>query len=69
MVEKKQVYRLKEEFDATLRTDIDVGQTVITSKNQFNGQGRAAQFHFESENGKDFIILGWVVLWDGNFTV
>ena len=67
--EKKQVYRLKEEFDATLRTDIDVGQTVITSKNQFNGQGRAAQFHFESENGKDFIILGWVVFWDGNFTV
>lgn len=65
--EKKQVYRLKEKFDTSLTTTAETGHTVYVSKNRFNGKGRAIQFHYESETGKDFILLGWTVLWDGSF--
>ncbi len=62
--EKKQVYLLKREFDEGLRTDIKPGHPVIISTPAFKGHGRAVQYHFESETGKDFVLHGWQVLWD-----
>ena len=62
--EKQQVYSLKREFDTGLRNDIKTGHQVIISTPDMKGLGRAVQFHFESEAGHDFILLGWQVLWD-----
>ena len=62
--ELKQVYKLKREFDTGLRSDINTGYPVIVAKVPYKGRGRAVQAYFESEAGKDFVLLGWQVMWD-----
>ena len=56
---RRQIYRLKRYFDSDIIDDIDIGQTVIISKEKIKGRGRAVQFRYESETGKDFNLHGW----------
>lgn len=35
------------------------GYLVAISKSKIRGKGRAIQFRFTSEEGKDFNLLGW----------
>lgn len=35
------------------------GYLVAISKNKVRGKGRTLQIRFESEEGKDFQLLGW----------
>ena len=56
---RRQIYRLKRYFDSGIIEDIDIGETVIVSREKVKGRGRAVQFRFESEEGKDFNIHGW----------
>lgn len=47
-------------------TTFNTGFPVVVSKNKVRGHGRAIQFRFESEPGKDFDLLGWSVAYTGN---
>jgi hypothetical protein len=56
---RRQIYRLKRQFDSGIIVDELPGETVIISREKVRGRGRAVQFRFESEAGKDFNIHGW----------
>ena len=56
---RKQAYKLKREFDAGTITDHRPGEDVIISEEKIRGHGKAVQFRFESEPGKDFDVAGW----------
>ena len=43
-------------------TDFDYPDTVITTRIKLTGRGRVMRLRFESEQGKDFILLGYGVL-------
>ena len=45
-------------------TDFDSGFPVTVSKNKIRGVGKAIRLRFESQEGKDFDLLGWAI----NFT-
>lgn len=40
----------------------DYGPTVIETKNKLRGRGKALSLYFNSESGKDLILLGWGIL-------
>ena len=56
---RRQIYRLKREFDSGIISGIEPGQSIIISREKIKGRGRALQFRFESETGKDFNLHGW----------
>ncbi len=44
----------------------DEGQSVHHSKLKVRGQGKALSIRYESEDGKDFSILGWAIPFTGD---
>lgn len=47
----------------------DDGQAVRYSKLKIRGQGRSLVIRYESEDGKDFQILGWSIPFTGDTKV
>jgi len=60
----QQVYRLKPApvVDAGDLTDFDYPESVVTSRIKVRGRGRSIRLKYESEQGKDFILLGWSMI-------
>ena len=48
---------------------IDTGYPVVISRNKIRGKGRSLQLRFDSEDGKDFSLYGWAVVYAGNTLV
>lgn len=59
---QQQAYRLKRPVVSTGSLAYSPEQTVVTSRLKMRGRGRILRFKFESEEGKDFNLLGWEVL-------
>ena len=60
--EKFQAYRLLPAFTLDVNNLIYTGgQTVVVTKNKLRGHGRAVNLKWESEEGKDFQLLGWAI--------
>ena len=57
----QQVYRLKFPVipDQNNLDDFDYPEDVITSRVKIRGHGRSMRIKYESEQGKDFLLLGW----------
>ncbi len=57
----QQVYRLKFPVfpDNSNLNDFDYPEDVITSRVKIRGHGRSMRIKYESEQGKDFLLLGW----------
>jgi len=57
----QQVYRLKFPVIPNQNdlTDFDYPEDVITSRVKIRGHGRSMRIKYESEQGKDFLLLGW----------
>ena len=57
----QQVYRLKFPVfpDNSNLSDFDYPEDVITSRVKIRGHGRSMRIKYESEQGKDFLLLGW----------
>ena len=64
----QQAYRLK--FPVVVDPDnLDVfgyPESVITSRLKVRGTGRSVRIRYESEEGKDFLLLGWGVIYGRN---
>lgn len=60
----QQAYRLKSMpiVDSTNLLDFDYPESVIVTRMKVRGRGRSMRIKFESEQGKDFILLGYSVL-------
>jgi hypothetical protein len=56
----QQVYRFNN-FLALTDGPLDYGYEVIQTINQVRGKGRALSLRFQSEQGKDFHLLGWSI--------
>ena len=61
---RRQIYRLKRYFDSSIITTHLPGETLVVAKEKVRGRGRAIQFRFESESGKDFNIHGWQAVYN-----
>ena len=59
--DQQQVYRLQNYYIPTGSGSFDYGFEVIQTINQVRGKGRALSLRFESEEGKDFHLLGWSI--------
>ena len=59
-----QIYRLKRQFDGGIIVDELPGETVIVSRHKVKGSGKALQYRFQSETGKDFNIHGWQTIFN-----
>ena len=60
----QQIYRLKYPVfvnEADL-TEFDYPETVVTTRMRVRGRGRSMRLRFESEEAKDFHLLGWETL-------
>lgn len=44
----------------------DYPESVITSRLKLRGSGRSVRIRYESEQGKDFLLLGWGVIYGRN---
>ena len=57
----QQVYRLKYPLfpDNNNLSDFNYPDDVITSRVKIRGHGRSMRLKYESEQGKDFLLLGW----------
>ena len=64
-----QVYRQVRPFLAFPNTTFDDGYPLVVSKNKIRGRGKAVQFKFSSEEGKDMQIVGWSATYVGNTNV
>ena len=66
--QSQQAYRLK--FPVVVDPDnLDVfgyPESVITSRLKVRGTGRSVRIRYESEEGKDFLLLGWGVIYGRN---
>ena len=62
--QSRQVYKYRRfpVVDAGDLTSFPYGFSTIESRNKVRGRGRVLQVKFESEQGKDFNILGWETL-------
>jgi hypothetical protein len=54
-----QVYRQPRPFLAAPNTTFDDGYPLVISKNKLRGRGKAVQFKYSSQSGKDMKIVGW----------
>ena len=64
-----QVYRQLRPFFANAGDAFDDGYPLVISKNKLRGRGKAVQFKFASEAGKDMKIIGWTGTFVGNTNV
>jgi hypothetical protein len=64
-----QVYRQLRPFFANPSSTFDDGYPLVISKNKLRGRGKAVQFKFASEAGKDMKIVGWTGTFIGNTNV
>jgi len=64
-----QVYRQVRPFFASAGSAFDDGYPLVISKNKLRGRGKAVQFKFTSESGKDMKIVGWTGTFVGNTNV
>ena len=64
-----QVYRQVRPFLALPSTAFEDGYPLVISKNKIRGRGKAVQFKFTSEEGKDMQIVGWSATYVGNTNV
>lgn len=64
-----QVYRQLRPFFANPSSTFDDGYPLVISKNKLRGRGKAVQFKFASESGKDMKIVGWTGTFIGNTNV
>lgn len=63
----RQVYRHLRNFTPSGAGDTFAnGYPVVVTSNRVRGNGRALSIRFESESGKDFVLLGWSVVYKGN---
>lgn len=60
----QQAYRLKQTVVVNPNdlTEFDYPDTVITTRLKIRGHGRSMRIRYESEQGKDFLLLGWGVV-------
>lgn len=64
---QKQVYRFRQLYPPSLPDlDFENGFPVTISKQKVRGKGKALQFNFTSEEGKDFDLLGWAAVYSAN---
>jgi len=66
----QQAYRFKSMpvVDANNLLNFDYPETVITTRMKVRGRGRSMRIKFESEQGKDFVLLGYSILGGVNQT-
>ena len=64
-----QVYRQLRPFFAQPSTAFDDSYPLVITKNKLRGRGKAAQFKYTSEAGKDMKIVGWTVTYVGGTNV
>jgi hypothetical protein len=64
-----QVYRQIRPFFVLGAGPFDDGYPLVISKNKLRGRGKAVQFKFESQAGKDMKIVGWTGTFIGNTNV
>ena len=60
-MEAQQAYRLKYPVvvDPTNLSNFAYPEDIITTRLKIRGHGRSMRIKYESEQGKDFILLGW----------
>ena len=67
---KQQVYKIIRTYTPdTGEVDFDNGFPVTVTKVKIRGSGKALKVRYESEEGKDFDILGWAIAFSGNTSV
>ena len=66
---EQQIYRQQRLFLAEPGTTFDDGYPIVISKNKLRGRGRAVQFKFTSQEGKDMQVVGWSGTFIGNTNV
>jgi len=64
-----QVYRQLRAFFTAGAGPFDDGYPLVITKNKLRGRGKAVQFKFASEAGKDMKIVGWTGTFVGNTNV
>ena len=64
-----QVYRQPRMFFTAGAGPFDDGYPLVISKNKLRGRGKAVQFKFRSEQGKDMQVVGWTGTFIGNTNV
>ena len=47
----------------------DTGYPIVVTRNKIRGKGRAIQLRFESDGQKDFNLIGWGIIHEGNANV
>jgi hypothetical protein len=66
----QQIYRNRRNYvpdETTL--EYDPGNRLVSARSRLRGRGRALQLKFSSEEGKDFDLLGWGIVYTGNTEV
>jgi len=64
----RQVYRFQRPYvPVDINDTFNTGEGVIETKNKVKGKGKAVTYKFESENGKDFRLLGYSVPYEAPF--
>jgi hypothetical protein len=64
-----QVYKQRRLFLADAGDPFDDGYPLVVSRSKLRGRGKAVQFKFASEEGKDMQIVGWTGTFIGNTNV
>jgi len=64
--QQEQLYKLSRPFlPASVNDPFDYGFEVIETRSKMRGEGRALSIRFDSEEGKDFKLLGWAIPFTG----
>lgn len=61
-----QVYRLRRYADPTGPGAFAYGYSVVSTKNKVRGNGKSLSLKFSNEDGKDYQLLGWEILYEVN---
>ena len=64
-----EVYRQLRPFFTDPGSTFDDGYPLVISKNKLRGRGKAVQFKFTAQDGKDMKIVGWTGTFVGNTNV
>ena len=66
----QQVYRLQQDWRPnTSNLSEGNGYLLTISRSKVPGKGRALQLKFNSEDGKDFSLVGWAIVYEANTNV
>lgn len=63
--DSQQIYRLANWIPGGTGDTFDFGFDVVQATEQIRGKGRALRLRFDSEDGKDFHLLGWGIVYTG----